>query len=84
MERKRATSHYRRCHVCGGVTERRERVEKCESCGKTIVPFFYFNEMTATGFGDNQLRPAAPPGEVRPLIGLSAVWSESSKGVANR
>src|SRR5687768_13454482 len=38
--------HFRRCHVCGAVTERKDKIERCGGCGKSISPFFYFDEKT--------------------------------------
>ncbi len=37
--------YIRRCHICGSVTEKDSGcVKKCESCGKALAPFMFFDE----------------------------------------
>lgn len=69
--------HFRRCHVCGAVTERNERIDQCDHCGKWLVPFFYYDEVLAPPASDDQERPLSEPGEYR-LVGLSVSWVASS------
>ena len=66
--------HFRRCHVCGAVTERKNPVDQCELCGKFIAPFFYFDEKTIA-IEDRGGTLVPGQGQVRPLIGLAAYWS---------
>ena len=38
-------THIRRCHICGTVNENQnEFVKKCDSCGKSLVPFLFFDD----------------------------------------
>lgn len=66
--------HFRRCHVCGAVTERKDPVDQCDACGKHISPFFYFDEKTIA-VKDQGGAPALGKGQVRPIIGLAAFWT---------
>ncbi len=70
--------HFRRCHVCGAVTERKDPVDRCEHCGKFISPFFYFDEKSIT-VEDEKGALAPTQGHVRPLIGLAAYWSSGDE-----
>ncbi len=63
--------HFRRCHVCGAVTERKDPVDRCETCGKFISPFFYFDEKTIAVKAESGVVPGQG---MRPLIGLAAYW----------
>jgi len=71
--------HVRRCHRCGQVNTDPQKVLSCNNCGRSVSPFFYFDE-GALVFTDNGTRPYyAPiraPSEYGPLIGVTAVWSE--------
>lgn len=66
--------HYRRCHVCGAVSELKCKIERCNSCGKSISPFFYFDDLLAPVPAEDLLRPPFAKGEVRPIVGLTAYW----------
>ncbi len=67
--------HIRRCHLCGGVTETdHEHVTHCESCGKPMAPFFFFNEIEAPLYSDVEMRPPTSPGDRTPIRGLTAYW----------
>lgn len=73
-----AKLHVRRCHVCGAVTERKiVNVERCERCGKSLVPFLFYKEEQAPTFAAELERPPLMKGELRPVIGLSALWGLS-------
>lgn len=72
--------HFRRCHVCGAVTERNDPVDQCETCGKFISPFFYFDERTiAVKAESGSVNPGQ--GQMRPLIGLAAYWSTGDENL---
>lgn len=65
--------HYRRCHVCGAVTEREVKIERCDTCGKSVVPFFFFDDTKVPPPEDRQLKKRFE-GEMRPVLGLTAYW----------
>lgn len=84
MEQK---THFRRCHVCGGITEVKEKtVDHCSHCSKPFAPFFFFDEAETISLPDD--RPlsesltsrAVPEADLktssnyRPLIGLTVYW----------
>lgn len=68
--------HIRRCHICGEVTEQEEAlVVHCLHCGKSMAPFFYFDDFKVRVFADTELRPEPPDGGDRvPVRGLTAHW----------
>ena len=67
--------HIRRCHVCGKVNEScGNPVEKCFSCGKSIAPFYYFDEAGTETMSENCTRPVSTEGQFRPIYGLSTYW----------
>jgi hypothetical protein len=70
--------HFRRCHVCGTVTNRKAPVDRCEVCGKFMSPFFYFDEKTIEVQDmSGQVMPGK--GQMRPIIGLAAFWSSGEE-----
>ena len=74
MKRSMRVIHFRRCHVCGAVTEQHERIERCGPCGKPIVPFLYFDERTVSIPSAEGMRTAIRNGDWIPLLGLSVCW----------
>ena len=67
--------HIRRCHVCGGMNESPETVvTKCDHCGKSMAPFYFFNEAETPTASDCELRMMPTPGERAPVRGLTAIW----------
>lgn len=68
----------RRCHICGATMEEESRIERCTGCGKTIAPFFYFDEGRSATFSESLLRPPLMPGEYSPVLGVSVIWKSSS------
>ena len=67
--------HFRRCHMCDGVTESEEApVDRCEHCGKPMAPFYFFDELGAPSLSDADLRPHVSKGERVPVRGLTAYW----------
>ena len=70
--------HFRRCHVCGAVTERKDPVDQCGGCGKHISPFLYFNEKSIV-VEDQKGAQAPGQGQVKPLLGLAAYWSNGEE-----
>jgi hypothetical protein len=70
-----APAHYRRCHVCGYLNvAKTQPVAKCGDCGKSLAPFFYFDDRFTTVPGDGTLRPPRLQGEYNPIQGLTAYW----------
>ncbi len=74
MSRRKTVIHIRRCHVCGGVTEQEERIECCSHCGKSIVPFLYYDDEKTNAIDGEQMQPFLRPGVLRPIRGLTAYW----------
>lgn len=72
--------HIRRCHVCGTVTEQQDSpVERCESCGKHLAPFFFFNsEELERGISDRGLEMSLWKESIgySPLWGIAIPWPE--------
>ena len=66
--------YYRRCHVCGDVTEGNSPIKYCEHCHKPLATFCYFNEHEVVAFSENRERPQYKGVQVIPVIGLSAYW----------
>ncbi len=69
---------FRRCHVCGDVSTQSGRVEECESCGKPIPPFYYFDDRSTPVATDNAERPTFSKQHVNPILGLTAYWDETA------
>lgn len=67
-------THFRRCHVCGAVTEQKETIKKCGACGKPVVPFLYYDDTQAPLLSENVRGPYYKLGELRPIRGLTAYW----------
>ncbi|MEO0335085.1 MAG: hypothetical protein AAF202_01735 [Pseudomonadota bacterium] len=68
-------THYRKCHVCGSVNEQeKEPVQKCHHCGKSLAPFFYFDDKYKVILSDMHRRPPVIIGEYLPIHGLTAYW----------
>jgi hypothetical protein len=74
MSRIKRVIHFRRCHVCGAVTEQEEKIENCRDCHKPIVPFLYYDDTIQVGVASEGPRPKTKEGEWRPVIGLTAYW----------
>lgn len=67
--------HIRRCHICNGVSEiEKERVLRCQHCGQSLSPFYYFDDMYMNIQTENELRVLPPEGEYIPIYGLTAYW----------
>ena len=66
---------YRRCHVCGAVTESFVKIESCGSCGKSVAPFFYFDDLSASVPSDAKGYDFRQVKGYRPLVGLTAYWT---------
>ncbi len=50
MKTNEASLHFRRCHICGAVSETENAlVDKCGHCGKFFAPFVFFDEKAALG-----------------------------------
>lgn len=50
--------HFRRCHVCGSVSERDcAWVDRCDCCGKLLAPYYFFDEDSIRVDADNRQRP---------------------------
>lgn len=71
----RGTTHIRRCHCCGHISEEKEgKVEKCEQCFKPFAPFFYFDDRFTSVYADFALRPPLMDNEYAPVVGLTVYW----------
>jgi hypothetical protein len=70
--------HFRRCHLCSGVSESEgEIVDRCLHCGKPMAPFYFFNDAEVTPFSEFEPRPAEEgrlPDERVPVRGFTAYW----------
>ncbi len=67
----------RRCHVCGDMNESNEDIVKCESCRKSLLPFYYFDKRKLAEFSDNKERPLDHPDKESgygPIRGLTVYW----------
>jgi hypothetical protein len=77
--------HYRRCHVCGELNEAPgQLVHRCDHCGKTLAPFFYFDESKVMGLVTETRKEAEsrlPLREYPPLWGLTAYWENANEAV---
>lgn len=68
-------AHYRRCHHCGYLCAQKEApVDRCAECGKSLAPFFYFDDRFTTVMADGSLRPPRLEGEYNPIQGLTVYW----------
>lgn len=68
-------AHYRRCHVCGHLNvQASQPVIKCFECGRTLAPFFYFDDRFSSVPAEGTLRPPRLEGEYNPIQGLTAYW----------
>jgi hypothetical protein len=75
--KKAVRVHIRRCHLCSGVTEAEGAlVERCRHCGKTMAPFYFFNEVEVQPWSEAEMRMPVILnwGERKPVRGLTAVW----------
>jgi hypothetical protein len=77
--------HFRRCHVCDGVSEMSEtHVQKCGDCGKNLAPYYFFDESTVPVYSVDELLPleerviCKDPSDSSPrrlpLRGVSTFW----------
>ncbi len=69
--------HLRRCHRCDGVTEKLDAiVNRCGHCGKSMAPFFFFDEVLVLPYSEAELRPQSliEEGTRLPIRGLTAFW----------
>lgn len=71
-------SYFRRCHVCGGLTEFNgsEDIERCVHCEKAFARFQYFDDRMAPVQSDAHLRPVFAASEYEPVKGLTAHWTQ--------
>ncbi len=66
----------RRCHICGDFNEGLEDILKCGACGKSLLPFYYFDKRQVPDASDEN---GAPPFKDQksgygPIRGLTAYW----------
>ena len=79
-----ASLHFRRCHLCGCVSESSSgRVQACSACGKVMAPFFFFDEHSTLTLSTSELRPPvqfaqhstdSSQAQHPPVRGLTAFW----------
>lgn len=77
-------THYRVCHVCGGLNMKEKSLVKvCEHCHRQLPSFYFFDEERALGLKaltdqkteDEHFRSTALPyAEYPPVFGLTAYW----------
>ncbi len=71
-------THVRRCHCCGEVLMSEEEILKCESCKKSLLPFFYFDKRKVVDLEDDGQRPEREKDKdvtgYGPIRGLTAYW----------
>lgn len=75
--KKHKKLHFRRCHLCDGVTENEGvPVDKCGHCGKPMAPFYFFDDHAVAPLSDVELRVDLPPktGQRFPVRGFTAYW----------
>lgn len=77
--------HFRRCHVCGELNEAADDlVRHCHQCGKTLAPFFYFDESKVMGLAVQSQKAQEtklPLREYPPLWGLTAYWENANENI---
>ncbi len=86
MEEKKSV-HIRRCHVCNGISERTDaQVDRCDQCGKSLAPYYFFDEKSVRVYSVDEYRPdplaemaheqgPVPDNGTRvPIRGFSAIW----------
>jgi hypothetical protein len=69
--------YIRRCHVCGDMNESKEDIVKCESCRKSLLPFYYFDKKKLAEFSDDKGRPfdgRDKESGYGPIRGLTVYW----------
>jgi hypothetical protein len=70
--------HIRRCHLCGGISENEgSAVTKCGHCGKSMAPFYFFDDTEVIPFSDDvecELEAPKYAGERKPVRGFTAYW----------
>ena len=67
--------HYRRCHVCGGMNQiTKGKVMGCSHCGRSLAPFYYFDDTYTQVLSENQVRLEEAEHEYRPIYGLTVYW----------
>lgn len=68
-------THYRRCHVCGYLNVVQQYpVAKCEDCGKSLAPFFYFDDRSVSILDENRLSQPLEKGQYMPIQGITVYW----------
>ncbi len=78
-DKKTHRVHFRRCHLCDGITETQdESVTHCGHCGKAMAPFYFFDDREVPPLSDVELREdliiLLKPGSRTPLRGFTAYW----------
>ena len=81
--------HLRRCHVCGELNEcHGNLVRHCNHCGKSLAPFFYFDESKVMGLvvesRSGEQKSKLPLREYPPLWGLTAYWESGDEVFDNK
>ena len=73
---KAKSLNFRRCHVCGDITESTDDIVKCTHCKKSLLPFYYFDKRKVSDYSDNTERPEHRDSETGygPITGLTAYW----------
>lgn len=77
-------THYRRCHVCGGLNMKNKGlVKQCKHCGRQLASYYFFDEERALGLKpllsvktpeEHFKTTALPHAEYPPVFGLTVYW----------
>lgn len=77
-EKVKKVETFRRCHVCGqvseSVAESNEVLKHCAYCHKAFAPFFYYDDFLKPINHEGLERPPQMKGEWPAIQGLTAYW----------
>jgi hypothetical protein len=81
-QQKSGVTHIRRCHHCHHVNESTDSSNmNCQSCGKHLAPFYFFDESSLDGIdaGGLHLSSLHSATKTLPIWGISLYWAEDEK-----
>jgi len=65
---------FRRCHVCGQISQSEEQLSRCRHCKKAFAPFYYYDDFHKPVFSEGLERPPVMKDEWPAIQGLTAYW----------